>query len=65
MKLLAAREKDREDIATLCEHLKLKEPRDAIRIYEDLFPDEKVKSSARQLLDLAFRPGTRTTDIER
>ena len=63
MKLLAARGKDREDIAALTEHLKLKEPRDAIRIYEDLFPDEKVKTQARQLLDWAFR--TRAAERER
>ena len=40
MKLLAGRNRDRQDVATLAEHLKLKEPGDAIRIYKDLFPDE-------------------------
>lgn len=58
MKLLAARGKDREDIAVLCEHLKLKDPGDAIRIYKDLFPDEKLKPQARQVLDWAFRGRT-------
>ena len=58
MKLLAAREKDRDDIAALVEHLRLKEPKDAIRIYKDLFPNEKVKSAARQLLDWAFQSRT-------
>ena len=63
MKLLAAREKDRGDIAALCEHLKLKGPEDAIRIYKELFPDEKVKTRTRQLLDSAFR--TRDPEHER
>ena len=58
MKLLAAREKDRDDIAALVEHLELKEPQDAIRIYKDLFPNEKVKFAARQLLDWAFQSRT-------
>lgn len=63
MKLLAAREKDRNDVAALTKHLKLGKPRDAIRIYEDLFPDEKLKPRARQLLDWAFR--TRAPGHER
>jgi hypothetical protein len=63
MKLLAGRNKDREDVATLAEHLKLKEPGDAIRIYEALFPDEKLKPQAHQLLDWAFR--TRAQEHER
>ena len=58
MKLLAARGADRGDIATLAEHLKLKEPGDAIRIYKDLFPDEELKPRAHQLLDWAFRGRT-------
>lgn len=45
---------DRDDIAALVEHLELKEPKDAIRIYKDLFPNETVKFAARQLLDWAF-----------
>ena len=63
MKLLAARGKDREDIAVLCKHLGLKGPQEAIRIYKDLFPDEKLKSRASEFLDLAFR--TRTQGHER
>ena len=63
MKLLAARGKDRGDVAALAGHLKLKEPADAIRIYKDLFPDEKLKPQAHQLLDWAFR--TRTQGHER
>ena len=55
MKLLAARGKDREDVAVLAKHLKLKESADAIRIYKELFPDEKLKPQARQVLDWAFR----------
>ncbi|MXY25115.1 MAG: nucleotidyl transferase [Acidobacteria bacterium] len=55
MKLLAARGKDREDIAVLCKHLGLKRPEEALRIYRDLFPDEKIKNRAREFLDLAFR----------
>lgn len=58
MKLLAARGKDREDIAVLCKHLELKRPEEAIRIYKDLFPDEKLKNRAREFLDLAFRART-------
>ena len=59
MKLLAGRNRDRQDVATLAEHLKLKEPGDAIRIYKDLFPDEKLKPQARQLLDWTFRARAR------
>lgn len=58
MKLLAARGKDREDVAVLAKHLKLKESADAIRIYKELFPDEKLKPQARQVLDWAFRTRT-------
>lgn len=58
MKLLAARGKDREDIAVLCKHLGLKRPEEAIGIYKDLFPDEKLKNRAREFLDLAFRTRT-------
>lgn len=63
MKLLAARGKDREDIAALCKHLGLKGPEEAIRIYKDLFPDEKIKNRASEFLDRAFR--TRTQDRDR
>ena len=59
MKLLAGRNRDRQDVATLAEHLKLKEPGDAIRIYKDLFPDETLKPQARQLLDWTFRARAR------
>ena len=59
MKLLAGRNRDRQDVATLAEHLKLKEPGDAIRIYKDLFPDEEFKPQARQLLDWTFRARAR------
>ena len=55
MKLLAAREKDREDIGVLCTHLGLKGPADAIRIYRELFPDQLVKPAARDAVAAAFR----------
>lgn len=58
MKLLAGRNKDREDVVVLAKHLKLKESADAIRIYKELFPDEKLKPQARQVLDWAFRTRT-------
>ena len=54
MKLLAAREQDREDIGVLCTHLALTGPEDAIRIYREVFPEEPVKSRAREALALAF-----------
>ena len=63
MKLLAAREKDREDIGVLCKHLGLEGPDEAIRIYEELFPEERVKLRARALVEAAFRD--RSVDFER
>lgn len=57
MKLLAARNVDRQDIATLVRHLELEGPDEAIRIYEDLFPDEKLKDEAQELLNWAFLRG--------
>ena len=55
MKLLAARNVDRQDIATLVRQLQLEGPEDARRIYEDLFPDERLKDEAQELLNWAFR----------
>ena len=55
MKLLAARTKDRADIAVLCEHLGLEDPDEAIGIYRELFPGERVKATAREALEAAFR----------
>lgn len=55
MKLMARRPGDRNDIATLTEHLKLREPREAIRIYEELFPGVPLKLRARRLVEEAFR----------
>ena len=55
MKVLAARDQDREDIGVLCKHLGLKGPEDAIRIYRELFPEEPVKPRARALVEAAFR----------
>ena len=63
MKLLAAREQDREDIAVLCTHLGLTGPAAAIRIYRALFSEEPVKSRAREALALAFR--ARSVEDER
>ena len=58
MKLLAAREKDREDIGVLSKHLGLKGPEEAIRIYQELFPEGRVKPAAREALAWAFsEPG--------
>ena len=58
MKLLAARNVDRQDIATLVDHLQLEAPEEAWRIYEDLFPDERLKDEAQELLNWAFRRET-------
>jgi hypothetical protein len=55
MKLLAARNVDRQDIATLVDHLELRRPEEATRIYQELFPDEKLKNEGQELLDWAFR----------
>lgn len=55
MKLKSARERDREDVALLCKHLGLAGPEEAIRIYQDVFPGERVRSRARALLDRAFQ----------
>ena len=60
MKLLAAREKDREDIGVLCKHLGLQGPEDAIQIYKELFPEERVKVPAREALAWAFGTGARS-----
>ena len=56
MKLLAAREADEEDIRTLVEHLKLTRAEEAISIYEDLFPDEPLRTRARQILHAMLPP---------
>lgn len=50
MKLLAAREADEDDIRALVEHLKLTRAEEAIAVYEELFPDEPLKTRARQVL---------------
>ena len=63
MKLLAAREQDREDIGVVCKHLGLQGPEEAIRIYKELFPDERVKPPAREALAWAFR--NRSAEYER
>ena len=55
MNLLAAREKDRKDIGVLCKNLGLQGPEDAIQIYRELFPEERVKPRARDALASAFR----------
>ena len=54
MKLYAGRDKDKNDISTLVNELKLNEPHEAVRIYENLFPDEPLKETARDLLEGAF-----------
>ena len=63
MKLAAARAGDRDDIVVLCKHLGLKGPEDAIRIYQELFPKEHVKSAARDALAEVFRE--RSVEYER
>ena len=63
MKLKAGRAKDRADIAVLCEHLGLEGPEEAIGIYRELFPGERVKATSRVLLEAAFRD--RSVDFER
>ena len=71
MKLLAARGKDREDIAVLCKRLGLKGPEEAIRIYKELFPDEKLKESGERVSGLGVphqgagtRAGTGTEPVK-
>ena len=55
MKLLAGRDRDREDIAALCEQLGLEGPEEALGVYRELFPKESVKPTARKALETAFR----------
>ena len=55
MKLRSARERDREDVALLCRHLGLEGPKEAIRIYRQVFPGERLHSRARALLDSMFQ----------
>ena len=54
MKLLAARNVDYRDTRLLIEHLALESPADAERIYKDLFPEEELKTAAREHIDRAF-----------
>lgn len=55
MKLRSARERDREDVAVLCKHLGLRGSEEAIRIYRQVFPGERVPIRARALLTRAFQ----------
>ena len=55
MKLLAARNVDYRDTKLLIEHLALETPADAERIYKDLFPEEELKTAAREHIERAFR----------
>lgn len=55
MKLLAARDADQQDIATLVDHLEIEEPEQAIRIFDDLFPEERLKAEARDILTWTCR----------
>lgn len=55
MKLRSGRERDREDVALLCGRLGLRDPEEAIRIYEQLFPGEPVRLRARALLERTFQ----------
>ena len=63
MKLAAARGKDRQDIAVLCEQLELGDPAEAIALHRALFPGEQLKPAAREALDAAFRD--RRVDFDR
>lgn len=63
MKLRSARERDREDVALLCKDLELEGPEEAIRIYRQVFPGERLHSRARALLDSLFQD--RGADLER
>ena len=63
MKLAAARDKDRDDVAVLCEELELRDPEQAVAIYRELFPGDKLKAAARAALDAAFRD--RDADLDR
>lgn len=55
MKLRSARERDWEDVALLCKHLKLRGPEEAIRIFRQVFPGESVPPRALALMDRAFQ----------
>ena len=55
MKLSAGREKDFRDVAVLCEELQLQDVDEAVAIYRELFPGEKLKGTARTALDETFR----------
>lgn len=55
MKLRSARERDREDVALLCKHLKLRGPQEAIRIYRQVFPGEDMPLRALALMNRAFQ----------
>ena len=63
MKLLAAREADEDDIRALVEHLELRRAEEAIAIYTELFPEEPIKTRARQILQ-GILPPPRTTESE-
>ena len=54
MKLLAARDKDRADIAVLCQQLGLEDSKEAVEIYRELFPEERIRPAAREALTVAF-----------
>ena len=54
MKLLAARNVDYRDTKLLIEHLALETPADAERIYKDLFPEEELKTAAREHVERAL-----------
>ena len=60
MKLLAAREADEDDIRTLVGHLELRRPAEAVAIYTELFPDEPLKTRARQILHGVLPPPATT-----
>lgn len=56
MKLLAAREADEDDIRTLVGRLELRRAEEAMAIYTELFPDEPLKTRARQILHSVLPP---------
>lgn len=60
MKLLAARNKDHGDVARLIDQLGIEQPREAIRIYEALFPHEDLKAEAVDILKAVFQERDKT-----
>ena len=55
MKLAAGRDTDADDIAVLCKELQLGDVEEAVAIHRELFPGERLKGMAREILEKTFR----------